>query len=174
MTTAGLVSSVLPPRGHSSCFFLLAYLLQLHLIESFLPVSNDGVNMTARLPACSSPSVADLVHRVADAQDARPLDGVQLSKEGSGLVDVLLRRLAKTIAVKSCRDVTEMATGRDQEAAAAHLLRVCRGSVLLMTPVSGSTVVNTQLRTETHPRTFSRALRAARTEPHRGPTGRTT
>lgn len=50
------------------------------------------------------PSVADGVHGVADAQDARPLDGVQLSKERSGFGDALLRRYAKTIAVKSRRD----------------------------------------------------------------------
>lgn len=33
-------------------------------------------------------------------QDARPLDGVQLSKERRGFVDVLLGRVAKTVAVK--------------------------------------------------------------------------
>lgn len=55
------------------------------------------------------PSVADLVHRVTDVHHARPLDGVQLSKDGSGFVEVLLSRLAKTIAVKSRRDVTKIA-----------------------------------------------------------------
>lgn len=45
--------------------------------------------------------MADLVHRVTDVQDTRPLNGVQLSKEGRGFVDVLLRRVAKTIAVKT-------------------------------------------------------------------------
>lgn len=53
--------------------------------------------------------MADLVHHVTDVQDARPLNGVQLSKEGRGFVDVPLRRFAKTIAVKSCRDVTKIA-----------------------------------------------------------------
>lgn len=74
--------------------------------SGFLPLSDKLTEyiVTPCFTLCdSSLSAADLVHHVSDLQDPRLLHGVQLPEQRRLLVDVLLRRIAQTIADKKIK-----------------------------------------------------------------------
>lgn len=90
------------------CPFLFYYFLTLHEFKCFLqPDIKDDLwllsVLTSGLPPLSWRllSAGDLVNHIANLKDARLLHVVQLSKQWSSFIDVLLRWFAQAIAVSS-------------------------------------------------------------------------